>query len=80
MMPQGADDLVLTEWNSGLCGRLLCPSRLSELADEVDRTHERVRVTRNGRESAVLTSSEDVASLEATIELLRDPGRRLLPP
>jgi prevent-host-death family protein len=48
-------------------------ARLSELADEVDRTHERVQVTRNGREFVVLISSEDLASLEATIELLSDP-------
>lgn len=47
-------------------------ARLSEIADEVDRTHERVHVTRNGREYVVLLSAEDLASLEATIELLRD--------
>lgn len=47
-------------------------ARLSEIADEVDRTHERVHVTRNGREYVVLVSAEDLASLEATIELLSD--------
>ena len=47
-------------------------ARLSEIADEVDRTHERVHVTRNGREYVVLVSAEDLESLEATIELLRD--------
>ena len=47
-------------------------ARLSEIADEVDRTHERVYVTRNGREYVVLLSAEDLESLEATIELLRD--------
>ena len=47
-------------------------ARLSEIADEVDRTHERVHVTRNGREYVVLLSAEDLESLEATIELLRD--------
>ena len=47
-------------------------ARLSEIADEVDRTHERVHVTRNGREYVVLLSAEDLDSLEATIELLRD--------
>jgi antitoxin YefM len=45
---------------------------LSEIADEVDRTHERVHVTRNGREFVVLLSAEDLDSLEATIELLAD--------
>ncbi|MCX6415843.1 MAG: type II toxin-antitoxin system prevent-host-death family antitoxin [Actinobacteria bacterium] len=36
------------------------------------RVHERVHVTRNGREYVVLLSAEDLESLEATIELLRD--------
>jgi prevent-host-death family protein len=35
-------------------------ARLSEIADEVDRTHERVHVTRNGREYVVLLSPEDL--------------------
>ena len=47
-------------------------ARLSEIAGEVNRTHERVHVTRNGREYVVLLSAEDFESLEATIELLRD--------
>ena len=47
-------------------------ARLSEIAEEVNRTHERVHVTRNGREYVVLLSAEDFESLEATIELLRD--------
>lgn len=47
-------------------------ARLSEIADEVDRTHDRVHVTRNGREYVVLISAEDLDSLEATIELLAD--------
>jgi len=47
-------------------------ARLSEIADEVDRTHQRVHVTRNGREYVVLLSAEDLDSLEATIELLAD--------
>jgi antitoxin YefM len=54
-------------------------ARLSEVADEVDRTHERVHVTRNGREYVVLMSAQDLESLEATIELLSDDAamRRL---
>lgn len=48
-------------------------ARLSEIAEEVDRTHERVHVTRNGREYVVLMSAADLASLEATLELLADP-------
>ena len=52
-------------------------ARLSEIADEVDRTHERVHVTRNGRDYVVLLSAEDLDSLEATIELLSDPAAML---
>ena len=48
--------------------------RLSEVADEVARTHERVHVTKNGREYVVLIAAEDLASLEATVELLEDPA------
>ncbi|MDT5025732.1 MAG: antitoxin YefM [Micromonosporaceae bacterium] len=49
-------------------------ARLSEVADEVDRTHDRVHITRNGREFVVLISARDLESLEATIELLSDPA------
>lgn len=49
-------------------------ARLSEIAEEVDRTHERVNVTRNGREYVVLMAAADLESLEATIELLSDPA------
>lgn len=48
-------------------------AHLSEIADEVVRTHERVTVTRNGREALVILSVEDFESLEATMELLADP-------
>lgn len=44
------------------------------MADNVDRTHDRVHITRNGREYVVLISAEDLESLEATIELLSDPA------
>ena len=47
-------------------------ARLSEIADEVDRTHQRVHVTRNGRDYVVLLSAADLDSLEATLELLSD--------
>jgi prevent-host-death family protein len=49
-------------------------ARLSEVADEVDRTHDRVHITRNGREYVVLISASDLESMEATIELLSDPA------
>jgi prevent-host-death family protein len=48
-------------------------ARLSEIADDVDRTHQRVQITKNGRSYVVLISAEDLDSLEATLELLRDP-------
>ncbi len=48
-------------------------ARLSEIADEVDRTHQRVQITKNGRSYVVLISAEDLESLEATVELLSDP-------
>jgi prevent-host-death family protein len=49
-------------------------ARLSEIAEEVDRTHERVHITRNGRECVVLVAAEDLESVEATLELLADPA------
>ena len=49
-------------------------ARFSELADEVERTHERLTVTRNGREAVVIMAVEDLDAMEATIELLRDPA------
>src|SRR6266446_5179847 len=47
-------------------------ARLSEIADEVGRTHERVHITRNGRDYVVLLAAEDLESIEATLELLSD--------
>lgn len=49
-------------------------ARLSEIAEEVNRTHERVHITRNGREYVVLVAAEDLESIEATLELLADPA------
>jgi prevent-host-death family protein len=49
-------------------------ARLSEIAEEVDRTHERVHITRNGREYVVLVAAADLESIEATLELLADPA------
>lgn len=46
---------------------------LSEVIDRVEREHERVIVTRNGRAAAVLISPEDLAQLEETIDVLSDP-------
>jgi antitoxin YefM len=46
--------------------------RFSEFVDRVDREHERIVVTRNGRPAAVLISPDDLGSLEETLELLGD--------
>ena len=46
---------------------------LSEVIDRVERQHERVVVTRNGRPAAVLISPEDLAQLEETVDVLSDP-------
>jgi len=46
---------------------------LSEVVDRVEREHERVVITRNGREAAVIISSEDLAQLEETLCVLSDP-------
>ncbi|MDN5859538.1 MAG: type II toxin-antitoxin system Phd/YefM family antitoxin [Pseudonocardia sp.] len=48
-------------------------ARLSEIAENVGRTHERVHITRNGRQYVVLLAAEDLESIEATLELLSDP-------
>jgi prevent-host-death family protein len=46
---------------------------LSEVIDRVERQHERVVITRNGRDAAVLISPEDLAELEETLAVLSDP-------
>jgi len=45
----------------------------SEMVERVELHHERVTVTRNGREAAVLISPDDLAALEETIDVLSDP-------
>ena len=45
-------------------------NRLSELIDEVARTHDRVEITRHGRPVAVLISADDLAALEETLDVL----------
>ena len=46
-------------------------AHLSELADRVEREHDRILVTRNGRPSFVLLSPDDLESLEETLDILR---------
>ena len=46
---------------------------LSEVVDRVERHHERVIITRNGHDAAVVISPADLAELEETIAVLSDP-------
>lgn len=48
-------------------------ARLSEIVDRVERRHERVTLTRNGRPAAVLISPDDLEALEDTLEILSNP-------
>ena len=44
-------------------------AHLSELAEEVESTHGRLRLTRSGRAALVLLTEDGVASMEETIAL-----------
>lgn len=48
-------------------------AQLPKLLDEVERTHERVAITRKGHVAAILVSPDDLAALEDTLELMSDP-------
>lgn len=48
-------------------------AHLSEIVDRVEREHERIVLTRNGRPAAVILSPEDLEALEDTLELVSDP-------
>ena len=47
-------------------------TRLSELADRIERQHERIVVTRDGWPSFVLMSLDELESLEETLDILQD--------
>jgi antitoxin YefM len=49
-------------------------NRLSEYISEVERTHDRVTITRDGRTAAVLISADDLAALDETVDLLATPS------
>jgi prevent-host-death family protein len=49
-------------------------AHLSEIVDRVEREHDRVVLTRNGRPAAVIMSPADLEALEDTLELLSDPN------
>lgn len=48
-------------------------NRLSEVVDQVEREHDRVIITRHGKPAAVVISTEDLASLEETLEVVSRP-------
>jgi len=47
-------------------------ARFSEIVDRVARQQDRVIVTRNGQPAAVLVSTDDLESLEETLEIMFD--------
>ena len=47
---------------------------LSEYVAGVERTHDRVTITRHGRAAAVLISGDDLAALEETVNILATSG------
>ncbi|MDQ3432384.1 MAG: type II toxin-antitoxin system Phd/YefM family antitoxin [Actinomycetota bacterium] len=47
---------------------------LSEYVADVQRTHNRVTITRYGQPAAVLISADELASLDETVDLLSTPG------
>ena len=49
-------------------------NRFSEVLDQVERTHERVTITRHGRQVAVLLAADDLEALEETVAVLTTPG------
>lgn len=49
-------------------------AHLSEIVDLVESQHERVVITRHGRPVAVIVSTEDLAELEETLDILSTPG------
>lgn len=54
-------------------------NRLCELVDGLQRTHDRVEITRHGRAVAILISPEELAALEETVDVLasREAMRQL---
>lgn len=45
----------------------------SDVVDRVQREHDRVTVTRNGKAAAVILSPDDLEQLEETLAVLSDP-------
>ena len=49
-------------------------AHLSEIVDRVEREHDRIVLTRNGRPVAVIISPVDLEALEDSLDLLSDAG------
>ena len=49
-------------------------AKLSGLINDVARRDERVTITKRGRPTAVLMSHDEAMSLDATLEIMSDPG------
>ena len=49
-------------------------ARLSELVARIQKQHDQVTVTRNGRPAAVVISIDEWESLQETLEILSDPA------
>ena len=47
---------------------------LSEIVDSVQKTHDRVTLTRHGQPAAVLIAAADLDSLLETLDILSTPG------
>ncbi|REE98361.1 type II toxin-antitoxin system Phd/YefM family antitoxin [Thermomonospora umbrina] len=47
--------------------------QFSSLVEEAVRTHQRIRVTRNGRPAVVVIADDDFEAIMETIEVLSDP-------
>lgn len=47
---------------------------LADLVESVQRTYDRVTLTRHGQPAAVLIAADDLESLRETIEVLSTPG------
>lgn len=48
-------------------------NRLSEVVDQVEREHGRVTITKHGRPAAVVISTDDLESLEETLDIMGRP-------
>ena len=48
-------------------------AHLSEVVDRVEKYHERIVLTRNGRPAAVILSPDELESIEETLDILSDP-------